>query len=71
MLILPAFMYRSGAGVLILKYLGDRFCRLPKITASLKSGLGEEVFDQAHADIVAHLVELLVDLTVLVVEIGA
>lgn len=54
-----------------MKYLGYCLCRLSEITASLHSRFGEEVLNQPHTNIIAHLIELLVDFAVLVVEVGA
>lgn len=53
------------------EYLGYCLCRLSEINASLQTRFGEEILYQSHANIVAHLIKLLVDFAVLVVEIGA
>lgn len=50
-------------------YLGDHVCRFAKVATSRNVGLGEEVLNEPHADIIAHLVELLIDLSIVVLVI--
>lgn len=73
--ILSPFDSRLGSAVKgfgrNVRYLGDCFRRVSEITASLKSGFGEEVLDQAHAYVIAHFVKLLVDFGIFVVKIRA
>lgn len=47
--------------------LGDHFCCFFKIAASSSVGLGEEVLDQAHSDIVAHSIELSINLDIIAI----
>jgi hypothetical protein len=45
-------------------YLGYHLCHLSEVGAGWCARLGKEVFDQTQADVVAHAVQLLVDLGV-------
>lgn len=53
-------------------HLGDHLGRLAKVSASLhRVGLGKVVFNEPEADVVAHLIELLVDLDIVAIKVLA
>ena len=49
--------------------LRDHVCCLSKVPALSETGFGKKVLDESDADVVAHLLELLVDLCVVVLEV--
>lgn len=51
--------------------LCDRVCSLAEVGASAHVGLGQKVLDQPHANAVAHLFQLLVDLLVVTIVVLA
>jgi hypothetical protein len=52
-------------------YLGDHFCGLFEIAAPTCIRLGEEVLNQAQSDIVAHPIQLSVDLDIFAIVVIA
>lgn len=47
--------------------LGNHLCRVPKSATAASVGFGEKIFNEPHANVVAHLIELLIDLGVVVI----
>jgi hypothetical protein len=52
-------------------YLRDDFSRFPEVATSGQIGLGEEVVNQAQTNVISHLVQLLVDLGIRIIEVSA
>ena len=55
----------------MITHFGNGFRSLPEVGTSLDSRLGKEILNQAHADVVTHFIELLVDFAIVVVKIRA
>ena len=53
--------------LLVLTHLCHNLAHLAEVGAPAKAAPGEEVLDEARADVVAHLLELLVDLGIVLV----
>ena len=51
--------------------LGDHFSGVSEVATPPCIGLGEEVLDEAHSDVISHFVELLIDLGIVVVIVSA
>ncbi len=52
-------------------YLRDDLSRFPEVATPGQIGLGEEVVNQAQADVISHLVQLLVNLGIRIIEVSA
>lgn len=54
-----------------ISYLRDHICRLSEVRASAHTRLRQVIFNQSHTNIIAHLVQLFVDLLIVAVVILA
>ena len=52
-------------------YFRYRLRSFPQIGTSLRPRLGEEILDKAHADVVPHLIQMLVDFYIVAIKVGA
>ena len=58
---------KEGIGKACLRY---HFCSIPEIATTTSIGFCQKILNKTHADVVAHLVELLIDLSIIIFIIG-